>query len=290
MWRAGQAQEEGGEMVVLFFVRTTEERRTVSLRVWGSSAAVASISVVLPQEKQLMKTTPRKVPRLRRHSTQRLSNLHGTGTTSIQAINSIRINRRIDKGSPLRDTFSRRLRKDSSNSYSKKSTKAKSNSTKNGCSCDGNADDIAATQKDDLEQCLNDLEELKNSTSTPNYLFVQMADRCIFEKDEDGAYRFYSNSTAFLQDTEVFSDKDKPFKLESTLPTQEIFETFDNTIFPNGDKPNSAITLIDEDTSEGVVVALQSLLEPSMKLMRKEILFGLGYKLSQSPEQEAVKS
>ena len=27
-----------------------------------------------------------------------------------------------------------------------------------------------------------------------------------------------------------------------------------------------------------------------MKLMRKEILFGLGYKLSQSPEQEAVKS
>ena len=170
--------------------RTTEERRTVSLRVRGSSAAVASISVVLPQEKQLMKTTPRKVPRLRRHSTQRLSNLHGTGTTSIQAINSIRINRRIDKGSPLRDTFSRRLRKDSSNSYSKKSTKAKSNSTKNGCSCDGNADDIAATQKDDLEQCLNDLEELKNSTSTPtpSYLFVQMADRCIFEKDdEDGA-------------------------------------------------------------------------------------------------------
>jgi hypothetical protein len=201
---------------------------------------------------------------------------HHNGLLFIQAMDVLRMHR--SKNSPRHDhdDTSRLLRKDSQSNKSAKSKSAKSV----GCICD-NSDHVAApTQKEELDKCKHDLEELK--TPVPEYLFVQMADGCIFEKDEDGSIPIHS--TAFHEDTEQFSDK--PFRYESTIPTYEFFDDFDSTYFPD-DKPNSAITVVNEGGSEGVVI---SVFASAFNRTDEEGKPVYGYKLTQSEEQEAVKS
>ena len=175
--------------------------------------------------------------------------------------------------SPRRDDYPfRQLRKDS------KSAKMSKSAKNTACLC-GNSE--SSTHKQELDQCMHDLEEAKKPVQS--FLFVQMADVCVFELGEDGSVSFYSNS--FLEDTEQFSNK--PFRLESTVPTHEFFGKFDSTYFPAGDKPNSAITLVDEEESEGLVV---SVFASAFNSTDEEGNTVYGYKLTQSKEQEGVKS
>jgi hypothetical protein len=186
----------------------------------------------------------------------------------IQALEALSMHR--NEKNPRRDDSSRQLRKDSK-------------SAKNaGCLCGSDSTDVLAanTHKEDLDHCMQDLEEAKKPV--PSYLYVQMADVCVFKQDEDGSVSIHSNS--FLEDTEQFSNK--PFRLESTVPTEEFFAEFDTTFFP-GDKPNSAITLVDKGESEGVVV---SVFASAFNATDGEGKTVYGYKLTQSDEQEGVNS
>ena len=201
------------------------------------------------------------------NNSQILSN-HGT-MMFVQALEALSMHH--NEKNPRRDDSSRQLRKDSK-------------SAKNaGCLCGSDSTDVLAanTHKEDLDHCMQDLEEVKKPV--PSYLFVQMADVCVFKQDEDGSVSIHSNS--FLEDTEQFSDK--PFRLESTVPTKEFFAEFDTTFFPAGDKPNSAITLVDKGGSEGLVV---SVFASAFNTTDGEGKTVYGYKLTQSDEQEGVNS
>ncbi len=204
--------------------------------------------------------------------------LSNHGVSFIQAMDVLRMHRGNRSFRHDHDESSRQLRKDSKSNKSSKSKSAKNV----GCICD-NTDDLSdQTQKEELDQCKQDLEELKKPS--PAYLFVQMADGCIFKQDEDGSISIHSDD--FLEDTEQFSDK--PFRYESTVPTNEFFDKFDSTYFPDpDDKPNAAITLMDEGVSEGVVV---SVFASAFHETDEEGKTVYGYKLTQSEEQDAVKS
>ncbi len=199
---------------------------------------------------------------------------HHNGLSFVQAMDVLRMHRSKNHPRHDHDVSSRQLRKDSQ-SKSAKSKGAKSV----GCICyNYNTDDIAVNEE--LDQCKHDLEELKKPV--PKYLFVQMADGCICEKDEDGS--IFIHSTAFHKDTEQFSDK--PFRYESTIPTYEFFDKFDSTYFPDV-KPNAAITLVNEGESEGVVI---SVFASAFNRTDDEGKPVYGYKLTQSEEQEALES
>ena len=128
--------------------------------------------------------------------------------------------------------------------------------------------DLAICKADCMVDCKANLEEER-------LLFVQMADTCIFEKSDDGNVTFYS--TNFFENTTAFTDI--PFRNERSMPTSNFFMDF-NKLWPNV-KPNAAMTLVDDDVSEGIVVSVfASAFSDNMQY---------GYRLWQSDEQKEVK-
>ena len=119
----------------------------------------------------------------------------------------------------------------------------------------------------------------------PNYLFVQMADQCIFQTTDSG--NLVLKSRHFHGDTVMFSDR--PFTYEEEISTESFFGNFDNLFnTENGGKPNAAITLVQNDESKDVVVSV--FVKAVVK--RKDDPDGptYVYKLEQSDEQESVTS
>ena len=129
-----------------------------------------------------------------------------------------------------------------------------------------------------------ELDAYKAAATTPQWLFVQMADMCTLYRDDDGVYHLESSN--FHKDTEWFSDR--PMKLEKTEPTSDWFNNF-NELFDDGKgMPNAALTIVDDDMSKDVVVSVFA--EGYVKEGEgdDEGVTTYGYKLEQSTDQESV--
>ena len=116
----------------------------------------------------------------------------------------------------------------------------------------------------------------------PSYMFVQMADQCIFQTTDSGTTILKSRH--FHGDTIMFSDR--PFTYEKDMSTTSFFEDFDDTFnADNGGKPNAAITLVQNDESKDVVVSV-------FVVKHRDDSDGptYVYKLEQSDEQASVAS
>jgi len=119
----------------------------------------------------------------------------------------------------------------------------------------------------------------------PTYLFVQMFDECIFQTTDSGIVVVKSRHPH--GQTVQFSDR--PFTYEQTITTEEFFDTFpDKFNDDNGGMPNSAITLVQDDESKDVVVAVFA----KAVIKHREDPDGptYVYKLEQSDEQASVTS
>ena len=135
----------------------------------------------------------------------------------------------------------------------------------------------------DAQEQLHTCEE---RAEEPSYLFVQMADQCIFQITDNA--NLVLKSRHFHEDTVMFSDR--PFRYEEDVPTEFFFESFDDKFNTgNGGKPNAAITLFQNDGSKRAVV-----LSVFVKAVVKH---GDGpdgptyvYKLEQSEDQASVTS
>ena len=128
-------------------------------------------------------------------------------------------------------------------------------------------------------------ENEKEKEEDPEYLFVQMADQCIFQTTDSG--NLVLKSRHFHGDTVMFSDR--PFTYEEEISTESFFNIFDNAFHADkGGKPNAAITLVQNDESKDVVVSM---------FVKAVVKHGDGpdgptyvYKLEQSDEQDSVTS
>jgi hypothetical protein len=112
----------------------------------------------------------------------------------------------------------------------------------------------------------------------PSFLYVQMADKCIFQITDNG--NIVLKSRHFHDQTVQFSDR--PFKYESAFETESFFGNFPDLFNANnGGMPNAAITLVQDDESQDVVVST----------FAKAVANGPTYiyKLEQSDEQASVK-
>ena len=119
----------------------------------------------------------------------------------------------------------------------------------------------------------------------PSYLFVQMADDCIFQITDNGNTVLKSQN--FHGDTVIFSDR--PFEYAETASTEFFFENFDDAFNDdNGGKPNAAITLVTNDESKDIVVSV--FVKAVVKHKDSPDGPTYVYKLEQSDEQAAVKS
>ena len=137
----------------------------------------------------------------------------------------------------------------------------------------------------EAEQTLAAYEEKEKEEEGPKYLFVQMADQCIFQTTDSG--NLVLKSRHFHGDTVKFSDR--PFTYEEEISTESFFDSFDDTFnADNGGKPNAAITLVQNDESKDVVVSV--FVKAVVK--RKDDPDGptYVYKLEQSDEQDSVTS
>ena len=137
----------------------------------------------------------------------------------------------------------------------------------------------------EAEKSLAAYEEEEKEEEGPTYLFVQMADQCIFQTTDSG--NLVLKSRNFHGDTVVFSDR--PFTYEEEISTESFFNSFDDLFnADNGGKPNAAITLVQNDESKDVVVSV--FVKAVVK--RKDDPDGptYVYKLEQSDEQESVTS
>ena len=119
----------------------------------------------------------------------------------------------------------------------------------------------------------------------PNYLFVQLADQCIFQTTDSG--NLVLKSRHFHGDTVKFSDR--PFTYEEEISTESFFDSFDDTFNAgNGGKPNAAITLVQNDESKDVVVSV--IVKAVVKHRDDPNGPTYVYKLEQSDEQDSVTS
>jgi len=119
----------------------------------------------------------------------------------------------------------------------------------------------------------------------PKYLFVQIADQCIFQTTDGG--NLVLKSRHFHGDTMVFSDR--PFTYEEEISTESFFDGFDDAFnADNGGKPNAAITLVQNDESKDVVVSV--LVKAVVKHQDDPDGPTYVYKLEQSDEQTSVTS
>ena len=119
----------------------------------------------------------------------------------------------------------------------------------------------------------------------PSYLFVQMADQCIFQTTDSG--NLVLKSRHFHGDTVIFSDR--PFTYENDIATTSFFDDFDDAFnADNGGKPNAAITLVQNDESKDVVVSV--FVKAVVKHRDDPDGPTYVYKLEQSDEQASVAS
>ena len=120
----------------------------------------------------------------------------------------------------------------------------------------------------------------------PTALFVQMADQCTFQTTDSG--NVVLKSRHFHGDTVVFSDR--PSTYEKEMSTETFFNNFDDAFNDdNGGKPNAAVTLVQNDESQDIVVSV------FVKAVVKHRDDPDGkptyvYKLEQSDEQGSVTS
>ena len=120
----------------------------------------------------------------------------------------------------------------------------------------------------------------------PSYLFVQMADQCIFQTTEGG--NTILKSRHFHGDTIMFSDR--PFTYEAAIPTESFFGTFHVDFnVNNGGMPNAAVTLIQNNESQDIVVS--TFVKAVVKRGEDDPTGPTYvYKLEQSDEQASVES
>eukprot|EP00986_Skeletonema_menzelii_P004832 scaffold1694_cov118-Skeletonema_menzelii.AAC.4 len=128
----------------------------------------------------------------------------------------------------------RDLKPDSTKSAKSGSKSAKSKSAKAQCGC---------------ETYEAELEALKEEMSTPQWLAVQVGDKCILDMSGDTPTIESSN---FHKDTELFTDR--PLKFENSTLTSDWFTNFDEIFDDEDGFPNAAMTLVKDDKSVGVVV------------------------------------
>ena len=129
----------------------------------------------------------------------------------------------------------------------------------------------------------NEAEEEKGEG--PKYLFVQMADQCIFQTTDSG--NLVLKSRHFHGNTVKFSDR--PFTYEEEIATESFFDNFDDTFNDdNGGKPNAAITLVQNDESKDLIVSV--FVKAVVKHREDPDGPTYVYKLEQSGEQASVAS
>ena len=137
----------------------------------------------------------------------------------------------------------------------------------------------------EAEQTLAAYEEKEKEEEGPTYLFVQMADQCIFQTTDSG--NLVLKSRHFHGDTVKFSDR--PFTYEEEISTASFFDSFDDLFnADNGGKPNAAITLVQNDESKDVVVSV--FVKAVVKHRDDPDGPTYVYKLEQSDEQDSVTS
>ena len=114
-------------------------------------------------------------------------------------------------------------------------------------------DGKATTCEAALAEAEENLATCEEKEEEPSYLFVQMADQCIFQTTDSG--NLVLKSRHFHSDTVLFSDR--PFTYEKEIPTETFFDNFDDAFNEdNGGMPNAAITLVQNDESKDVVVSV----------------------------------
>jgi hypothetical protein len=127
---------------------------------------------------------------------------------------------------------------------------------------------------------------LQQEDSSPSYLFVQMADGCIFQRTSKG--NVVLKSRHFHGSTVRFSDR--PFTYEDAVPTESFFADFPDFFNGgNGGMPNAAIALVQDGESKDVVVS--TFARAVVKRGEEDDPDGpatYGYKLEQSDEQASV--
>ena len=136
-----------------------------------------------------------------------------------------------------------------------------------------------------LAEAEENLATCEETAEEPSYLFVQMADQCIFHITDSG--NLVLKSRKIHDTTTVFSDR--PFTYEVDVPTESFFDGFEDEFnADNGGKPNAAITLVKNDVSMDVVVSV------FVKVVVKHRNDPDGptyvYKLEQSDEQASATS
>ena len=117
----------------------------------------------------------------------------------------------------------RDLKPDSTKSAKSKSAKASQ------CGCETYEAELAA---------------LKEEMKKPEWLFVQVADKCTLDMSGDTPT---IESATFHPDTEWFSDR--PFQFENTQLTQDWFANFNEMFSDENGFPNAAMTLVNDDQS-----------------------------------------
>ena len=155
----------------------------------------------------------------------------------------------------------RNLKPDSTKSAKSKSAKAAQ------CGCETYEAELAA---------------LKEEMSTPQWLFVQVADKCTLDMSGDTPT---IESAAFHPDTEMFSDR--PLRFENSTLTQEWFVNFNSFFTDEDGSPNAAMTLVKDFQSLGVVVS--AFVNGYAKEGEDDQTI-YGYNLNQSEEQKKVTS
>ena len=136
-----------------------------------------------------------------------------------------------------------------------------------------------------LAEAEENLATCEEKEEEPSYLFVQMADQCIFQTTDGG--NTVLKSRHFHDVTVVFSDR--PFEYEEEIATESFFDDFDATFNAgNGGKPNAAITLVQNDESKDVVVSV--FVKAVVKHRDDPDGPTYVYKLEQSDEQASVAS
>ena len=113
----------------------------------------------------------------------------------------------------------------------------------------------------------------------PPWIFVQMADTCTLYRGDEGA--LYIKSSKFHEDTECFTELGLGLgEMEKVQPTSEFFNNFDE-LFER--MPNAALTIMDDDLSQDVVV---SIIVAQWYSEEGDEATTYGYKLEQYPRQK----
>ena len=126
-----------------------------------------------------------------------------------------------------------------------------------------------------------ELAALKEEMAQPEWLFVQVGDKCVLDMSGDTPTIETAN---FHGDTEMFTDR--PFTHEITDSTQNWFDHFNELFDDERGWPNTAMTFVNDDESVGVVVS--AFVNGYTKDEGVKTIYG--YELNQSEEQKKVKS